>query len=103
MNQHIAFNEVDFEDLRINIPSNIMEDLQSFYRISNLMMINFKAKFNVVAKKYYSFIQRYNFNTRYFHDLEYINFKSVDNEKRYRKPDASILREVLNEPKKSDD
>tara|TARA_B110000285_G_scaffold233985_1_gene309434 strand:- start:2678 stop:2920 length:243 start_codon:yes stop_codon:yes gene_type:complete len=80
-----------------------MEDLQSFYRLSNLMMINFKAKFNVVAKKYYSFIQRYNFNTRYFHDLEYINFKSVDNEKRYRRPAAGILEEVFNMPKKSDD
>ena len=103
MNQHIAFNDVDFEDLRIKIPSNIMEDLQSFYRLSNLMMINFKAKFNVVAKKYYSFIQRHNFNTRYFHDLEYINFKSVDNEKRYRRPAAGILEEVFNMPKKSDD
>jgi hypothetical protein len=40
---------------------------------------------------------------RYFHDIDYINLKKLDNEKRYRLPPAPIMFEILNAPKTAGD
>jgi len=91
--------DAEFEDMKVTIPDDTMEILSDNNRASNLMMINFKMKLNVIAKKYFTYIKNYSFNMRYFHDLEYMNFKKCDNVQPYRKPVPPIVKGILDEPK----